>query len=678
MILQIEWNLIRRRLTSWLGRLFGETRLGTLLLVLVLVVSIVDLTLMEVSRQTFRGGFLQSHKISGTRTVLFLAEFCALGICFYGFLLALCAAVAARCRVRRILVTYHFFTVAGLGSLIYVSIRYRLAQYFSDFFSFSVLKNLAGGSLGEALQYGLREGVVFVGFAGILLLMYAAGHFVLSRSKNDVDSLLPHRSLYYFGWMACAAIGVSTIVLSVNSDDDFRYNLSYTTAYPNSRKVLDLLTDFDRDGYGFFSWRRDPDPFNASIYPGALDIPDDGIDQDGLFGDFHFEPRPLPTYQFASVRKNVVLIVVESARADALNSDVDGQPVMPNVQRLARDGSAAREYFSHTGYTTSSLKALFSGGIEQDRFADRSLFSVFKRAGYQVGVFSGQPEVFGGISEASGSKDLADVYFDAESAVNDRVFASTSPGSLTLSNGRVVSQFVRDSSRFDWKRPMLLYFNLQSGHFPYHHDGMPQIIHGAPIPRNKISIENRAWLRRTYFNAIAYADQSIGEIVESLKQLGVYNDTIVVVSGDHGESLFDDDFLGHGHYLNDVQMKTLLVSNRALPEMGQLLGQADIMPMLVNAAGGTVVGSGRHRIEPYGVFQYVGPLDTPEAIGFVRPGGVRVTLNMSNEEALFSKGSGWLPRSVWEADAAHKQEIERLVLSWEAHHWQSRAISSEK
>jgi phosphoglycerol transferase MdoB-like AlkP superfamily enzyme len=678
MILQIERNSIKRMLTSWLVRLFGETSLGTLLLFLVVIVSIVDLTLMEVSRQTFRGGFLQSHKISGTRTALFLGEFFTLGICFYGFLLALCAAVAVRCRVRRIMVAYHFFAVAGLGSLIHISIRYQLAQYFSDFVSFSVVKNLGGGSLLEALQYGLREGMIFAGFAAIILLMYIAGHFLLSSSKNKVDSVSLRRSLYYLSWMASASIGTITIVLLVNSDDDFRYNVNYTTAYPSSRKVLDVLTDFDRDGYGFFSWRRDPAPFNASIYPGALDIPDDGIDQDGLFGDFHFEARSLPTYQFASVRKNVVLIVVESARADALNSDVEGQPVMPNMQSLAKEGGAAREYFSHTGYTTSSLKALFSGGIEQAGFADRSLFSVFKRAGYQVGVFSGQPEAFGGISEASGSKDLADVYFDAEAAANDRVFASASHGSLTLSNDRVVSQFTQDSSRFDWSRPVLLYFNLQSGHFPYYYDGMPQIIQGAPIPRNKISFENRAWLRRTYFNAIAYADRSIGEIVESLKQLGVYNDTIVVVTGDHGESLFDDNFLGHGHYLNDVQMKTVLVSNRALPEMGQLLGQADIMPMLVNAAGGTVVGSGMHRIEPYGVFQYIGPLQTPEAIGFVRPGGVRVTLNMSNEEAYFSKESSWLPRSVWEADATLKQEIERLVVNWETHRWQAHAIEREK
>ncbi len=88
-----------------------------------------------------------------------------------------------------------------------------------------------------------------------------------------------------------------------------------------------------------------------------------------------------------------------------------------------------------------------------------------------------------------------------------------------------------------------------------------KILSKGPISRSNISKDNEIHLRETYWNAIHYADWLVGQVIERLKKLGVYNNTVVLVTADHGESLFDDDFLGHGHFINQQQTHIPLIVN---------------------------------------------------------------------------------------------------------------------
>ena len=82
------------------------------------------------------------------------------------------------------------------------------------------------------------------------------------------------------------------------------------------------------------------------------------------------------------------------------------------------------------------------------------------------------------------------------------------------------------------------------------------------VARADISAANRAQVERTYWNAVARSDDALGRLVARLQRLGVWENTLLVVTGDHGESLFEDGFLGHGHIVNDRQFATFLVVNR--------------------------------------------------------------------------------------------------------------------
>ena len=54
-------------------------------------------------------------------------------------------------------------------------------------------------------------------------------------------------------------------------------------------KILALTTDWDRDGSGVFAIPSDPSPWDAAIYPYAPDLPGNGVDENGIFGDFPVE-----------------------------------------------------------------------------------------------------------------------------------------------------------------------------------------------------------------------------------------------------------------------------------------------------------------------------------------------------------------------------------------------------
>ena len=341
---------------------------------------------------------------------------------------------------------------------------------------------------------------------------------------------------------------------------------------------------------------------------------------------------PLGPQLFTGDRPHVVIVVFESTRGDVLGQRVNGKPVAPHLEALAKTGSVARPAYSHVGFTTESLKSLFSGQLAP-RPGDPSLFADLKRSGYRIGVFSGQPEDFGGISEIVSMRANADVYVDAESLRDKRAFDFAAQGSLLVDEGHLLAAFDRTLGREDWDAaPHMAYFNFQSAHFPYDHPGVARRLTAEPLARGDISAANAARVRETYWNAVANADRRLGELIARLKAKGVWDDTLLIVSGDHGEELFEGGFLGHGHVIGDAQFATLLVANRP--------GMVPSGPVALSDYRAIIAGTIRgHQPTPVQVapFLHIGPLETPTAIGLAGPSGELASLRLDTGEACFRR-----------------------------------------
>jgi arylsulfatase A-like enzyme len=273
----------------------------------------------------------------------------------------------------------------------------------------------------------------------------------------------------------------------------------------------------------------------------------------------------------------------------------------------------------------------------------------------------------------TGMKNAGISYFDARTAIDDRVFPSKEQGSLRLSEDRVVEQFATRIKEVNFTKPQFFYINLQAAHFPYTHPKMAKRISDHLIPRSEINEENKNWVAETYWNAIANADWAVGKVIDALKAHNQLDKTTIVILGDHGESLFDDGFLGHGHAINDTQTQIPLIINDPSIMVDEPIGQSDVAEMAIRSALGM---ENKWTNNDKTVFQFVGSLSQPALIAHVEKDGVRTLFDFRSEEFFFSDVKSWKSYQEAASDPQYKERVIRLIREWETLRW--REHSAEK
>ena len=624
-------------------------------------VSLVELALADRKYGLFTGGFGQSRAVDAPGEIaLFLAGYLAAQA-----LVGLAGWALASRLARRGPAWAPQFLFALLNGALFCALlaaQYQLHSYFSDAVGFALLKQLGGGSLVDAILFGLSEiGIAALALAGLALCAWLAWKLLARLLPADLPRpAAPRRGL----WLTVLALFLAASIAIPRTGSDAAFGLNRTLAWQALTGTLDLLSDVDRDGYGLFGIQHDGAPFDASRHPLALDIPGNGVDEDGYGGDLALVPlaAPLGPQVFTGARPHVVIVVMESTRGDVLGKRVNGRPVAPNLEALAAGGSAATAY-SHVGFTTESLKSLFSGQLAP-QVGDPSLFRDLKASGYRIGVFSGQPEDFGGISETVGMRASADVHVDAETLRDKRAFDFAAQGSLLVDESHLLDAFDATLGREDWQaRPHFAYFNFQSPHFPYHHDGVPARVTEHPIERGAIGAEHAEEVQETYWNAVANADAWLGEVIGRLKAKGAWDDTLLIVTGDHGEDLFEEGFLGHGHVINQRQFGTLLVANRPGMLPPGPLALADYRAILTAALRGQPPEA--PAAPP---FLHIGPLDAPTAIGLAGKNTL-TSLRLDTGEACMVERSECAPHASF--TGPDKARIDALIARWGSERWRA-------
>ena len=628
-----------------------------------LLLTAFDAILIQQKKAFFTGGFLaDAYTASIGEAVGFLLLSFVTDAAVIGLLAALALAASARWRLTSGARTLAAL-IAGTAPLVLADfVTYRLASYLGDAFDLSLLFDLTGRQPGEFAAVAsahLAMPILLIG-----MVSGAAGGVVwlvnrLSRRPRTAVRV-PIRLLA--GAAALLAGGIFLASSVSAASETFDDGLGRKPSGQLAAWITEHVTDVDRDGFGIGGTSSDPAPFDAAIYPYALDLPGNGIDEDGVAGDLpagaapYTEDASPPAWQH---RPNVVLIVLESFRADAFGRVVNGKPVTPVLDALAL-GGASTTALSHNGYTAQSRFHIFSGSLAGLR-GGKTLVDDFKANGYEVGYFSGQDDSFGGDAFGVGI-ERADVGYDARQDRRRRYTSFTTAGSLAVPFEVVQERVEAFLARRDRARPLFLYVNFHDSHYPYHRPGLRPLVSDLVLPEAEIGPARAAALRDMYFNTAANVDAAIGSTLAMVtKALGA--PPAVIATADHGESLFDQGFLGHGYALDDAQTRIPLVVSGLPFTIEEPFGQVDLRDALGRALSAPSFDAAPRVTAVPGkrVFQYLGRIDRPRQIAF-STNGSRTIYDFRTHRIQIAGGSWQRPTALTEGDAAAFRE---LVQTWE-------------
>jgi choline-sulfatase len=255
---------------------------------------------------------------------------------------------------------------------------------------------------------------------------------------------------------------------------------------------------------------------------------------------------------------NVVLITIDTVRADHVGCYGDQRAHTPNLDSLAREGVLFRTVVSSVPLTFPSHCTIMTGsyppvhGVRDNlgyTLGDSppTLATLLKQQGYSTAAFVGAA-----VLDARRGLNRG---FDTYSSPFQRKIGRDNPLVINLPElRRKAEDVVEDALRWmaeqpqHSSRPFFVWIHLYDPHSPY-----------DPPPRF------RTLVTKPYDGEIAYADFAMGEFLDDLKKRSLYDSTLIVAASDHGESFGEHDEYTHGYYIYDT---TLLVPLIIKPPRG--------------------------------------------------------------------------------------------------------------
>jgi len=319
---------------------------------------------------------------------------------------------------------------------------------------------------------------------------------------------------------------------------------------------------------------------------------------------------------------NVLLIILDTVRAMSLSGYGHDEPTSPNLDSLATRGQRFAHAFSTAPWTLPSHVSALTGRLPQETGVDwqvplddrfPTLAEVLASHGYRTGGFVANTTY---CSEESG---LARGFgrYEAYPVSLGMLVKSSSLG-RALTGRRAVRRLAgnyqplarKDAADINaallrWVdrqegRPFFAFLNYFDAHAPYLPPAPFDTRFGATAPRRNIALEaGGPWTeaevaaqRNAYEGSIAYLDHRLGELFAALTARGLLDNTLVIVTSDHGEEFLEHGVMDHGNtlYRPSVEIPLILHFPGRVPAGGVIAAPVslrDLPATITDLVGGT-------------------------------------------------------------------------------------------
>jgi arylsulfatase A-like enzyme/predicted negative regulator of RcsB-dependent stress response len=276
---------------------------------------------------------------------------------------------------------------------------------------------------------------------------------------------------------------------------------------------------------------------------------------------------------------NVLVVTLDTTRADRLGCYGRAGGTTPHLDALAARGLRFAHAVTVAPTTLTSHATIFTGLIpprhgvrinSEDRLdaSQVTLAEVLSAKGYETAAF-----VSSFVLDARFGLDQGFATYD------DRVETATGPAFAQGTNERAgpatTDAALAWLARRDAKRPFFAWVHYFDAHAPY----APPAPFAARFPE------------APYDGEVAAVDAEVGRLLDALDRAGLRDRTLVVVLGDHGESLGQHGEATHGHFVyRSVMDVPLIVANPRLVPVpavvdGGVVSTADVTPTVLDLVG---------------------------------------------------------------------------------------------
>jgi arylsulfatase A-like enzyme len=268
---------------------------------------------------------------------------------------------------------------------------------------------------------------------------------------------------------------------------------------------------------------------------------------------------------------NILLVTIDTLRADRCSAYGYPRPTTPNLDRLAQEGVLFEAAYAPMATTGPSHASMFTGlpprshGLLKNGHLLRpeltTLAESLLAGGYQTAAFVSSYVVNQGFGFNQGFGTYDDDFADGRPSGRTVVWEGHQVPEefdrlADQTRARAVS-WLADRGHLAPGRdalPFFLWVHLFDPHHPY--DPPPEHRLFAPAQADASGLEVA---KAAYDGEVHFADAELGKLVAALRAAGRLDDTLLVVVGDHGEGLMDHGHMYHGIHLYEEAVRVPLV-----------------------------------------------------------------------------------------------------------------------
>lgn len=316
-----------------------------------------------------------------------------------------------------------------------------------------------------------------------------------------------------------------------------------------------------------------------------------------------------PAVSSSAPRSSVLLITIDTLRRDHLGCYGSGEMYTPNIDAIAHEGVKFENAFATAPLTLPSHASLFTGkypsshGVRANskwRVLDPShptLAEILWRSGYATAAFVGA----GLLGRQSGLAKGFDHYGDIFDRMWLRQFRK---GNFLLPRLLILTGLmekavvlVRDadeisSKAIQWlkenrEKEFFLWLHYYDPHGP--HKPHPEFLQSYQKKSGMESVSRDAYSRSRilYKGEVSYTDFHIGRVLDTLRELGMMDTTLLIITSDHGQSLGEHEYYGHGFVIYEQTIRIPLIMRlpgiiRPHQVVGSLVSSIDIAPTVLD------------------------------------------------------------------------------------------------